>query len=51
MALTVETLRVGYKKIADHMETVADMLNTADGQLGDGDIGITMQRGGREVLG
>jgi phosphoenolpyruvate---glycerone phosphotransferase subunit DhaL len=29
------------------METVADELNTLDGQLGDGDLGITMLRGAR----
>jgi dihydroxyacetone kinase-like protein len=32
------------------METVAESLNAADGQLGDGDLGVTMQRGGREVV-
>jgi dihydroxyacetone kinase-like protein len=31
------------------MEVAADALNTLDGQLGDGDLGVTMVRGGREV--
>jgi len=31
------------------METVAEELNAADGKLGDGDLGVTMVRGGREV--
>jgi dihydroxyacetone kinase-like protein len=39
----------GLRRIAAHMETVADVLNVLDGQLGDGDLGVTMQRGGREL--
>ncbi len=31
------------------METVADELNALDGQLGDGDLGVTMTRGGRAL--
>lgn len=49
MPLTRAELVDGLARIADHMETVADELNTLDGQLGDGDLGITMVRGGREV--
>ena len=49
MPLTRDVLIKGLTAVADHMETVADDLNTLDGQLGDGDIGITMVRGGREV--
>ncbi|CAH2598728.1 DAK2 domain-containing protein [Rhodovastum atsumiense] len=49
MALTRAGLVAGLARIADHMETVADELNTLDGQLGDGDLGVTMVRGGREV--
>lgn len=47
--LTRDTLRVGLTRIAAHMEGAADELNTLDGQLGDGDLGVTMVRGGREV--
>ncbi|MDY0882609.1 dihydroxyacetone kinase subunit L [Dongia soli] len=49
MSLDRATLIFGLRAIADHMEAVADELNTADGKLGDGDLGITMVRGGREV--
>ncbi|TBW37631.1 dihydroxyacetone kinase subunit L [Siculibacillus lacustris] len=49
MTLTRAELAAGLGRIADHMEIVADELNTLDGQLGDGDLGITMVRGGREV--
>ncbi len=49
-ALTTAALADGLRRIAAHMETVAESLNAADGQLGDGDLGVTMQRGGREVV-
>ncbi len=49
MALTTPVLAEGLRRIAAHMETVADELNTLDGQLGDGDLGITMTRGGRAL--
>src|SRR6185437_1332176 len=47
MGMTRDDLAMGLVRIADHMETVADALNRADGQLGDGDLGVTMVRGGR----
>src|SRR5271154_905666 len=50
MALTTPALAAGLERIADHMETVADRLNELDGQLGDGDLGVTMVRGGRELV-
>ncbi len=49
-SLTTGALADGLQRIAAHMETVAEALNAADGQLGDGDLGVTMQRGGREVV-
>ena len=49
-ALSSAVLADGLRRIAAHMETVAEALNAADGQLGDGDLGVTMQRGGREVV-
>ncbi len=49
MALTRDVLVAGLLRVADHMETVSDELNSADGKLGDGDLGITMVRGAREV--
>jgi dihydroxyacetone kinase-like protein len=50
MALTTGVLADGVARIAAHMETVAEDLNALDGQLGDGDLGVTMQRGGRELV-
>jgi dihydroxyacetone kinase-like protein len=50
MALTSPALADGLRRIAAHMETVADELNTLDGQLGDGDLGVTMTRGGRALV-
>lgn len=49
MPLTQNELTAGLLAVADHMEKVADSLNALDGQLGDGDLGVTMVRGGREV--
>ena len=49
MALTTPVLGDGLQRIAAHMETVADELNALDGQLGDGDLGVTMTRGGRAL--
>jgi len=50
MSLTVPVLSAGLSRVAAHMEVAADGLNTLDGQLGDGDLGVTMVRGGREVV-
>lgn len=50
MALTTVALRQGLERIAAAMEAAADELNSADGQLGDGDLGVTMVRGGRQVM-
>ncbi len=49
MALTTPVLAAGLQHIAARMEIVADELNALDGQLGDGDLGITMTRGGRAL--
>lgn len=35
--------------IAAHVEKVADELNSVDGKLGDGDLGITVSEGWREI--
>ena len=50
MALTTESLKAGLTRIAAAMEDAADELNTADGKLGDGDLGVTMVRGCRLVM-
>ncbi|TGD41764.1 dihydroxyacetone kinase subunit L [Pseudotabrizicola sediminis] len=47
--LTRDSLAAGLARLANHMDSVADELNALDGQLGDGDLGITMVRGGRAV--
>ncbi len=49
MPLNKANLSQGLKRIATRMEAEADTLNSADGQLGDGDLGITMVRGARLV--
>ena len=49
MALTRDGLVAGLLRVADGMESVSDELNAADGKLGDGDLGVTMVRGAREV--
>ena len=43
-------LAAGLRRISAHMEAVAEELNRLDGQLGDGDLGITMVRGSRAVV-
>jgi len=50
VALTSPVLAEGLRRIAAHMDGVADELNALDGQLGDGDLGVTMTRGGRALL-
>ena len=50
MALDTPTLRHGLALIAEKMEASADELNTVDGALGDGDLGVTMTRGMREIM-
>jgi dihydroxyacetone kinase-like protein len=49
MALTSTTLAQGLERIAMHTDTVSDELNALDGQLGDGDLGVTIKRGGRAI--
>lgn len=46
---TTADLRAAAARIADHAADVAGTLNEADGRLGDGDLGITVSRGWREV--
>ena len=49
MGLTSAALRHGLARICTRLETCAHELNSADGKLGDGDLGVTMQRGARGV--
>jgi len=52
MALTFTTrnLHDALTRIAAKMESCADELNALDGQLGDGDLGVTMVRGARAIV-
>ena len=49
MMITVSDLRAASLRLRDAMETEADALNTADGALGDGDLGVTLRRGSAAV--
>ena len=49
--ITTDSIKIAATKIAQLMEESADELNAADGLLGDGDLGITMVRGFREIIG
>lgn len=48
-SFTTKDIAATAARIADHAESVADELNSADGKLGDGDLGITVSKGWREV--
>ena len=48
--ITTDSIKSASTKIAQLMEESADELNAADGLLGDGDLGITMVRGFREII-
>lgn len=48
--ITTDSIKTAVTKIARLMEESADELNAADGRLGDGDLGITMVRGFREII-
>lgn len=48
-SLSTEVLRQALARVAARMEACADELNALDGQLGDGDLGVTMVRGTRAV--
>lgn len=50
MTITRDMLLAAIERIAAAMERDFDMLNTADGALGDGDLGITMTRGMRAII-
>ena len=49
-ALTTEALKSGLRRVAAELEASADDLNAADAKLGDGDLGVTMQRGARGLM-
>lgn len=49
MTLSVADLRAAIARLTAAMERDFDTLNTADGALGDGDLGVTMTRGMRAI--
>jgi len=49
--LTVEMFKAALVQMAAKMEAVAGELNELDGALGDGDLGVTMVRGTRAIVG
>ncbi|MFN7222642.1 MAG: dihydroxyacetone kinase subunit L [Paracoccaceae bacterium] len=49
MTLTVNNLRAAIERLTAAMERDFDALNSADGALGDGDLGVTMTRGMRAI--
>jgi phosphoenolpyruvate---glycerone phosphotransferase subunit DhaL len=49
-ALTVEVLRNGFTRIVGNLENSAEELNSLDAVLGDGDLGVSLVRGGRSLL-
>ena len=50
MMITTESIQSGIIRLNQVMKESADELNTADGLLGDGDLGVTMIRGFRNLL-
>ncbi|WP_421725773.1 DAK2 domain-containing protein [Bauldia sp.] len=49
MGLTVDTLKAAAPRLATAAQAAEGELNTLDGQLGDGDLGITVATGWTEV--
>ncbi len=49
MTINRATITTSITRLTEAMERDFDMLNTADGALGDGDLGITMLRGMRAI--
>lgn len=48
--LTSAGLKAALPGLAAHLEAQAAFLNEADARLGDGDLGVTMQRGARGLI-
>ncbi|MEO1676908.1 MAG: dihydroxyacetone kinase subunit L [Pseudomonadota bacterium] len=49
MTIDRAALQAGLARLSDAMERDFDLLNSADGALGDGDLGVTMTRGMRAI--
>lgn len=50
MTFTTQDIATAAKKIATHVETITDDLTAADAKLGDGDLGLTVSHGWREIV-
>ncbi len=50
LGLTTVVLCDACRRVVAKLEACADELNTLDAALGDGDLGVTMVRGGRSML-
>ena len=48
--MKVSWLQDQLPRLAKHLESCAEELNRLDAQLGDGDLGVTMVRGSRQLL-
>jgi dihydroxyacetone kinase-like protein len=48
--ITTDVLRASLARLAAKMESCSDELNALDGQVGDGDLGVTMVRGTRAMV-
>ena len=48
--MKVSWLQDQLPRLAEHLESCAEELNGLDAQLGDGDLGVTMVRGSRQLL-
>ena len=48
--MKVSWLQDQLPRLAEHLESSAEELNSLDAQLGDGDLGVTMVRGSRQLL-
>ena len=48
--MKVSWLQDQLPRLAEHLESSAEELNGLDAQLGDGDLGVTMVRGSRQLL-
>ncbi|WP_282092028.1 dihydroxyacetone kinase subunit L [Epibacterium ulvae] len=49
MAFTTENLRTSIVRIKDRIDPIGDEMNALDGRLGDGDLGVTLVNGFRNM--
>ena len=51
MSITKETLKLAIERIAAQIDPIGEEMNRLDGQLGDGDLGVTLANGFRNLQG